>query len=85
MNRVGEWVWRSPSGLSLPRAASDPPITVICGDAFLTAGYDVSSSAKYAFAAASTPPRAELGQPEAVRVRLVAEAHVPQLRDRAHE
>ena len=38
MNAVGEWVWRSPSGLSLPRAASDPPITVTCGEAFLTAG-----------------------------------------------
>ena len=32
MKRVGEWVGRAPAGLSLPRADSEPPITLTPGE-----------------------------------------------------
>jgi hypothetical protein len=37
MKRVGEWVGRAERGLSLPRGASDPPITIVAGAAALIA------------------------------------------------
>ena len=37
MNRVGECVGREPAGPSLPRADSEPPITLISGDTSLSA------------------------------------------------
>src|SRR4051812_28675055 len=55
MNAVGEWVGRAPAGLSLPRADSDPPMTLIAGETCLIASYDVASRSRYAVAATSEP------------------------------
>ena len=37
MKRVGEWVGRARVGLSLPRGASEPPITIVLGATALIA------------------------------------------------
>ena len=55
MNRVGECVGREPAGSSLPRADSDPPMTLMSGETSLSASYDAASSARYEAAAASDP------------------------------
>ena len=37
MKRVGEWVGRDAAGLSLPRAESEPPITLRSGETAFSA------------------------------------------------
>src|SRR6188472_3221115 len=55
MNRDGECVGREAAGSSLPRAASEPPMTLMSGETSFSASYDWASSARYAAAATFDP------------------------------
>ena len=85
MKRVGECVCRARAGSSLPRAESEPPITVIVGRDRLDARRSLGEQRDVGGRRGVGAVGGELRRPEEVGVRLVADRDGAHLRQRARD
>ncbi len=85
MNVVGEWVSRPVLGLSTPRGASAPPQIRRVGCGGLRGVVDLREQGEIEGGGEVLAVLAELGEPEAVEVRLVADDHVADRRHVSHD